>query len=62
MLRKLKDLLTQNIGLKILSVLVAVALWLVVMNYDDPIITNTYSDIQVEILNPELLTDQDKPV
>ncbi len=60
MLRKLKNLLTQNIGLKILSVLVAVALWLVVMNYDDPIITNTYSDIQVEILNPELLTDQDK--
>jgi len=60
MINNLIRKLTNNIGLKILSLLVAVALWLVVVNYDDPVITNTYSDIQVEILNSEALTNQGK--
>ena len=36
MLKKLKNLLTNNIGLKFLSVLFAMILWLVVVNIDDP--------------------------
>ena len=60
MIKKLVGLLTNNILLKILSVLVAVALWLVVVNYDDPTITNTYSGIKVDIINANVLTDQGK--
>ena len=60
MIKKLVGLLTNNILLKILSVLVAVALWLVVVNYDDPTITNTYSGIKVDIINTDVLTDQGK--
>ena len=41
MLKKLKNLLTNNIGLKFLSVLFAMILWLVVVNIDDPDKTST---------------------
>ena len=56
----MKNKITHNLGLKILSVFIAFALWLIVVNYDDPVITNTYSGIQVEILNQEALADQGK--
>ena len=52
--------ITNNIGLKLLALVVAIALWLVVVNIDDPIISNTYSGIPVEVLNAETLTDQGK--
>ncbi len=39
--KKLKNLLTNNIGLKFLSVLFAMILWLVVVNIDDPDKTST---------------------
>ncbi len=56
----MKDLLTKNPGLKIVSVLGAFFLWLVVVNVDDPIISKTYTSIPVEILNEEVLTSQGK--
>ncbi|MCQ2521863.1 MAG: CdaR family protein [Lachnospiraceae bacterium] len=56
----MKKKLTNNLGLKLLAFVVAVALWLVVVNIDDPVITNTYSGISVEVLNVESLTDQGK--
>ena len=56
----MKKIITNNIGLKILAVLVAFVSWLVVVNYDDPIISNTYSGIQVEIINGDRLSKQGK--
>lgn len=56
----MKKKLTNNLGLKLLAVLVSFALWLVVVNYDDPVISNTYSGIPVEIINADALTDQGK--
>lgn len=56
----MKNKLTYNLGLKMLSVFIAFALWLIVVNYDDPTISNTYTGIQVEIINQDALTDQGK--
>ncbi len=56
----MKNKLTYNLGLKLLSIFIAFALWLIVVNYDDPTISNTYSGIQVEIINQDALTDQGK--
>ena len=60
MIKKFLKKITNNLGLKLLAVVVAVALWLLVINYDDPVIMNSYSGIQVEIPHPEALTDQNK--
>ncbi len=56
----MKDLLTKNLGLKIVSVLGAFVLWLVVVNVDDPVISKTYTGIPVEVQNEEVLTSQGK--
>lgn len=56
----MKNKLTYNLGLKMMSVFIAFALWLIVVNYDDPTISNTYSGIQVEIVNQDALTEQGK--
>lgn len=56
----MKKKLTNNLGLKIMAVLVSFALWLVVVNYDDPVVSYTYSGIQVEIINTDVLANQGK--
>lgn len=50
--------LTRNLGLKILSFLLAVALWLLVVNIDDPIVRWTYLDVPVTIKNADVITNQ----
>ncbi len=52
--------LTKNLGLKILSVLISFAVWLLVVNIDDPVISTTYSGVQVDFINADALTDQGK--
>lgn len=56
----MKNKIKYNLGLKMLSVFIAFALWLIVVNYDDPTISNTYTGIQVEMINQDALTDQGK--
>ena len=41
--------LTRNLGLKIISFLLAVTLWLLVVNIDDPVVRWTYLDVPVTI-------------
>ncbi|MBP5609495.1 MAG: hypothetical protein J6X66_14665 [Lachnospiraceae bacterium] len=48
--------LTHNLGLKILAVFVAFGLWLIVINYADPVDKVSYSGIRVELLNTDSLT------
>ena len=43
MLKKITKLITNNFGLKILAVLFSIALWLVVVNIDDPKTTRTFT-------------------
>jgi YbbR domain-containing protein len=56
----MKNLLTKNLGLKIVSVLGAFVLWLVVVNVDDPVISKTYTGIPVEVTNEDVLSSQGK--
>lgn len=51
-----KNKVTNNLFLKIVAVIVAALIWIVVVNVSDPIITSTYSNVQVEILNGDLIS------
>lgn len=56
----MKKALTNNLGLKLLSLFFAFAVWLVVVNIDDPVISNTYSGVVVEVINDNTLLDKGK--
>ena len=58
--RHVRKKLTNNIGLKVLSLLMAFGIWIVVVNIDDPVISNTYSGIVVEVINGDSLAKQGK--
>ena len=56
---KIKMALTNNVGLKLLAVLFSMALWLVVVNVDDPTQTKTFT-ATVQVLNEQVLSDTGK--
>ena len=56
----MKQVLTRNVGLKILSLFLAVLLWVIIMNIDDPYITKTIDDIPVNILNENAVEENNK--
>lgn len=56
----MKKWLTQNLGLKFLSVICASILWLIVMNINDPIDEQRYVGIPVELINTDAITDEGK--
>jgi len=47
--------LTNNLGLKILSVMVAFVIWLVILNVDDPTITTRITGIDVKTINTYII-------
>lgn len=53
----MKKVLTRNIPLKILSFLLAVVLWVVIMNIDDPYITRKIDNISVTEVNTHVFND-----
>ncbi len=53
----MRNRLTKNWGLKLGSFLFAAALWLVVTNINDPVISMKVSDVSVTIKNGNLITD-----
>ena len=55
-----KNKLTDNLFLRILAVIVAVLVWIIVVNVSDPIIESTYSGVPVEILNGDLISKQNE--
>lgn len=57
---EMKDRVTHNLGLKLLSVGLAALLWLVVINSQDPMETATFEDIPVTIINEDALAAKDK--
>ena len=56
----MKKKLTNNLGMRILAVVIAVLIWIIVVNVSDPIIESTYSGIPVEIINADTITKQNK--
>lgn len=59
MLKSLKKLITTNIGLKLLSVVFALILWLVVVNIDDPDKTKTFTT-NVVLVNEDAIAAMGK--
>lgn len=53
----MKEKLISNWGLKLISVLFAVFLWLIVVNVDDPVTTKKFKNIPVDILSEQLIAD-----
>jgi len=56
----MKEKLTRNIGLKVLSVILAAILWLVITNVDDPVMTEDFTNVTVEILHEDAITSLDQ--
>lgn len=56
----MKEKVTHNFGLKLLSIGLAALLWLVVINSQDPVETVTFEDIPVTIMNEASLVAKDK--
>lgn len=48
--------LTGNLGLKALVFFIAVFMWLIVVNIDDPVIEKTYAGVPVSVINEEIVT------
>ena len=52
----MKNKITTNLFLKVLSVIMAFLFWLVIINMIDPTVAKTFRDIPVEILNENVIT------
>lgn len=57
MKEKIDKYLSGNLSLRILSLVLAVCLWVLVINTEDPITTRTFSGMEVEITNANALSD-----
>ena len=55
---KFSKRLTRNLGLKVISFLLAMGLWLLVVNIDDPVVRWTFLDVPVTIKNADVITNQ----
>ncbi len=55
----MKKKLTNNIGIKILSVVLAFIIWIVIVNIDDPVISRTFT-VDVDVLNEAVVTSINK--
>lgn len=51
----MKERLTRNLGMKIISLIIAVALWLVINGLTDPVTTKVVEDIPVQLVNEEAM-------
>lgn len=55
-----KQRLLNNWGLKLTSFVIAIALWLIVVNITDPINPRTYDNVKVQIINENVIKDNGK--
>lgn len=56
----MKNKLTHNLGLKILALIFSIGLWFVVNNITDPTIEKTFTNVSVEIINADKITNEGK--
>lgn len=53
----MKKTLTNNLGLKILALIIAMILWMAVVNISDPVTTTKIYDVPVKFRNEEVMTE-----
>ncbi|MCR4704927.1 MAG: hypothetical protein K5641_02565 [Lachnospiraceae bacterium] len=56
----MKNKLTNNLGLKLLSILFSIVIWFIVVNINDPVDKTVFRNIPVEILHANSILDQGK--
>lgn len=56
----MKKKLTNNFGVKLLSLGIAIVFWVVIINSQDPIESRIFRDIPVAVLNEEKVTEKEK--
>ncbi|MFV0363179.1 MAG: YbbR-like domain-containing protein [Suipraeoptans sp.] len=56
----MKEKLLSNFGLKILAFVSAILLWAFVVNINDPEVSQSFSNVQVQIVNEDILTQTEK--
>lgn len=56
----MKEKLTRNLGLKILSLFVSIFLWIIILNVNDPVMEKSFTDIPVTKINENELKQKDK--
>lgn len=56
----MKEILNENLGLKILSLVIAFVLWLIIVNVEDPVIVGNFEGIPVTVANEDSLDSIDK--
>ena len=49
--------ITNNWGLKLIAILFALILWFAVINIDDPVVSETFKNVPVQLVNTEVLTE-----
>ncbi|MBO7357009.1 MAG: hypothetical protein J6U37_00590 [Lachnospiraceae bacterium] len=54
--------LTNNWGLKLISLVTAVIMWMIVVNINDPIVAQTYKNVQVRFINEQVVTGNGKTI
>ena len=59
-LKQIGRKLTENAGLKILSLIIAMLMWVVVISIDNPVMVMTFASIPLHVENAELMTSQGK--
>ncbi len=59
-MRKIRKFFTDNIGLKLISLVIAFLLWLIVVSIDNPVMFLTYSGIPVTVENAQLMEENGK--
>ena len=59
-LKKAVGMITNNIGLKLLAVVISCGLWFMVDSITDPVEKKVFNNIPVEIINADLITNEGK--
>lgn len=49
-----------NLGLKIIALFFSIILWIIVVNIDDPIVSKSFRNIPVSVINEEVVTNKGK--
>lgn len=57
---KIKDKLMNNLGMKILSLLIAIGIWVMIVDVENPVITKKFENITVNEINGDSITQKDK--
>lgn len=55
-----KKNLTNNLSLKIASLVIAIVLWFIVVGITDPTVSSTYRNVQVKLVNASIITNNEK--